>query len=222
MLERDIFWIIYFINWFVIVLWTLQSSCSFGTFSPANRRPALHDYRVGNLSPIWEPPHISFVSVRLLVARSWGRSCKSTNFSRLTESKITLSTCLLCVRKLYRRFILIRCDVIENVKLKEDELLGSLDWILHVERRHSVLLAQDLCRWLDRLHIVNHLRNFPVNYAEKEFCIVQRDALLFAEHVEDGRLVALQQPGREWTRFSISFQVEEILVSHRKLHFHFI
>lgn len=76
-------------------------------------------------------------------------------------------------------------------------LLGSLDRILHVERWHTVLLAENLCRWLDRLHIVNHLRNFSVNYAEEKFCIVQRDALLLAEHVEDGCFVTFEQPGEK-------------------------
>lgn len=86
----------------------------------------------------------------------------------------------------------VRSKLLNSVR--ELPLLGSLDRFFHVERWHSVFLAQNLGRWLDRLHIVNHLSNFSVNYAEEKFCIVQRDPLVFAEHVENWRRVTLQNP----------------------------
>lgn len=75
-----------------------------------------------------------------------------------------------------------------------ERLFLAFSRFFNVKVRNSVLLSENLRRRLHKLHVINHLRNFPVDYAEKEFAVVQRDLLLLAQQVQDGRFVALEEP----------------------------
>lgn len=67
-----------------------------------------------------------------------------------------------------------------NYWLFTTHLLLALRRLLHVEVGDAILLAEYLRCRLNKLHIVNHLCNFSVDYAQEELGIVERDLFLFA------------------------------------------
>lgn len=53
--------------------------------------------------------------------------------------------------------------------------------ILHIKSWHSILFAEDFRRWLHKLNIIDHLRNFPIDNAQKQPGIVEGNFFLFAQ-----------------------------------------
>lgn len=75
-------------------------------------------------------------------------------------------------------------------------LLLTLRRFLDIEVRHAILFAENLRRRLDKLHVVNHLRNFSVDYSQEQPRIVERHFLLLTQQVQDWRLITLEKPAR--------------------------